>query len=173
MGNTDKYIRELLEMSNALRHLTKSVAVLAADMFDRNFETQSFFGEKWKPSKYVEEQNKKVGKSRFLLQNSGALRKSVRYASSQNYIRFFSTVVYAGIHNEGGEINHPGGTAYFYNRNKKELVWVSNRKAAGKNYNRTAAHKIDIPQRQFVGNNIKLENAISQEIENKIYKAFK
>ncbi len=174
MTNTDQFIRNLIAGSKALKGITKSIAIHANDLFDQNFTNQSFFGEKWTPSKYVERENKQhyKGQSRNLLQNSGHLRKSINRTVSDNFITFFSNVVYAQIHNEGGTINHPGGTAYVYDKKKKRSIWVSNRKASPK-MKRTKAHPINIPQRQFIGNHKKLEKDIETIIENRIHKAFK
>lgn len=170
---TQQFIHDLKQLATALQGIVQDVAVLAADSFDRNFETQSFFGEKWKPSKYVERENAKRGKSRFTLQKTGKLRKSIRYGTAGNMIRFYSNMPYAEIHNTGGVINHPGGTAYFYDKEKKQPVWVNNRTAYGKNYPRTKPHDIKIPQRQFIGNHKLLEKMIEEHIENEIMKHFK
>lgn len=170
--NTTQFIRQLTELSQGVRFITRDIAVLAADLFDRNFETQSFFGQKWKPSKYVERENAQRGKSRNLLQNKGHLRKSIKYTANQHSITFYSNLPYAAIHNHGGTIAHPGGTAYFYNKKKKQTIWISNRKASDK-HKRTKPHNIDIPQRQFIGEHKTLENEIAKLIESEIIKAFK
>lgn len=170
---TQQFIRDLKTLSRALQGVVQDVAVLAADAFDKNFETQSFFGQPWQPSKYVERENALKGKSRFLLQKTGKLRKSIRYGTAGNMIRFYSNMAYAAIHNEGGIISHPGGTAYFYDKKKGQPVWISNRKAFGKNYPRTKPHTIDIPQRQFLGNHKLLEKIIKDHIEFEIMKHFR
>jgi phage gpG-like protein len=171
--NTDRFIRDLIALSNGIKGITKDIAVMAADMFDRNFERESFFGEKWTPSKYVAKDNAKRGKNRFLLQKTGHLRKSIRYSVSANTITFSSNLPYAAIHNEGGDIAHPGGTAYAFNKKKNQTIWISNRKAEGKDYKRTGPHTIPIPQRQFVGDHRVLEDEIGKLIEEEISKAFK
>lgn len=158
--------REIDEIIKGLKSITRDVAVISADAFDNNFRTQSFFGTPWKPSKYT---MNKEGKSRKLLQKSGALRKSIRYKINAQTIEFSSALPYANIHNEGGTINHPGGTAYSYDKKKSRAVWISNRKAAGKNYSRTKAHKIPIDKRQFIGDSKALDKLIENHI-NKILK---
>lgn len=145
--------------------LPKDIAIIAADEFDRNFKRQAFFNRAWKPSKYVQNENAKVGKSRKILIKSGALRKSVNYNVADTQISFYSAMPYAKIHNEGGVIDHPGGTAYFYDKKKNKTIWISNRKAAGKDYPRTDKHKIPIPKRQFVGEHQMLNKTIEKEIE--------
>lgn len=125
---------------------------------------QSFFGEPWAPSKYVERENLSAGKKRNILQKNGYLRKSLQYELDGQSIIFSSNMPYAQIHNEGGKISHPGGTA-FYKKKDGELRWVSNAKAAGKNYARTKAHEITIPQRQFIGQHAVLDKEIQQLID--------
>ena len=170
---TEAFIRDLKKLSNALQGLVNDVAVMASDAFDKNFETQSFFGQAWKPSEYVERENALKGKSRHTLQKTGKLRKSIHYRTTGNLIRFSSNMPYATIHNEGGTIAHPGGTAYFYDKKKGKPVWISNSKASGKNYPRTKAHTIEIPQRQFIGSHKLLEKMITEHIEFEIMKHFR
>ncbi|MCF6185027.1 MAG: phage virion morphogenesis protein [Bacteroidales bacterium] len=170
--NTKKFLHDLRGLANALQGIVNDVAVISADAFDRNFEKESFFGKPWKPSKYVEQENAKRKKSRHILQNRGHLRKSINYGTFGNTIRFYSNLPYANIHNEGGTIKHPGGTAYFYDKKKGKPVWISNRTAYGKNYARTKAHKIEIPQRQFIGDHKLLEKMIEEHIEKEIMKHF-
>ena len=169
--NTQQFIHDLHKLANALRGTLNDIAVMSADAFDRNFEKQSFFGKPWKPSKYVEKENRQRGKRRFILQKTGHLRKSINYGFAGDTIRFYSNVPYALIHNEGGTIKHPGGTAYFYDKKKGKPVWISNRKASGK-YKRTKPHTIEIPKRQFIGNHKQLENMIKEHIEAEILKHF-
>ena len=177
--NTRQFIRQLTELSKALKFITRDIAVMADDLFDQNFQNESFFGEPWRPSKYVDRENANRGKSRNLLQNKGHLRKSIRYNVSQNSILFYSNLPYADIHNAGGTINHPGGTAYFYNKKRGKAIWVSNRNAQryerlyGDKMPRTKPHDIPIPQRQFVGDHKRLESEIAELIEKEIFKAFK
>ncbi|MBN1250675.1 MAG: phage virion morphogenesis protein [Bacteroidales bacterium] len=164
MNNALKYIEQL---EDAFQNIIKDVAVLAADEFDKNFKKQSFFGEKWKPSDYV----KRTRQGGSLLQKTGSLRRSINYNFKGDKIVFSSNITYAEIHNEGGIIKHPGGTAYF--KKKGKTTWESNRKASGEDYPRTKAHDINMPQRQFIGGHPKLDKMIEKEIDNIIEKIFK
>lgn len=161
MESSKKFDQEIDRIVRAINTAIKDVAVLSADAFDRNFATQSFFGKPWKPSKYTMNNE---GKSRHLLHKTGALRMSIKYTILNNIITFRSAVPYANIHNAGGTINHPGGTAYIYDKKKKRSIWISNRKASGKNYPRTKPHKIHIPKRQFIGDAPQLEKLIENVI---------
>jgi phage gpG-like protein len=152
---------EIGKLEEALQKFPKIVATLASDLFDQNFEQQSFFGEEWKVSEYV----KKTRTGGSLLQKTGRLRRSIKYVIIGNVIIFTSNAPYAEIHNEGGIIQHPGGTAYYYNKKRGESIWVSNRKAQGKNYPRTKPHKIEIPQRQFIGDHVILQREIEKAFD--------
>lgn len=171
----DQYLKSLANLQYEMSNIAKDIAILAADEFDKNFDRQAFFNEKWKSSKYVQKENaemsRKAGKSRKrkILQKSGALRKSIRYVINGKTITFGSSVKYAQIHNEGGTFTHPGGTAFFKKGNK--FIWISNRKAYGKKYPRTKEHIIEIPKRQFVGEHPMLDKMIENEIINTIKNA--
>ncbi len=149
-----------------IEELPSDIAVLAADEFDKNFERQSFFGEEWKPSKYV----KKQGRTKILILR-GNLRRSIKHKVTGPTITFSSNVPYANIHNSGGVINHPGGTAYIYDKKKKKSIWIPNRNATA-DMPRTKPHKIPIPKRQFIGEHQKLEKQIEKYILNEIETQF-
>jgi phage gpG-like protein len=77
--------------------ITKDFAVELEETFDRNFEDKGFFGKKWK--------SPKVNNSRGSMMNrSGRLRDSIKCSVNGNMILFSSSLPYASIHNEGGEI---------------------------------------------------------------------
>ena len=169
----DQYLSDLANLQYEMSNIAKDIAVLAADEFDKNFDRQAFFNEKWRSSKYVDRENermsKKESRKRKILQKTGALRKSIRYTINGRTITFGSSVKYAEIHNEGGDIEHPGGTAFFKKGDK--MIWVSNRKAYRKKYPRTNPHTISIPQRQFVGEHPMLDKMIENEVINTIKNA--
>jgi phage gpG-like protein len=64
-------------------------------------------------------------------------------------IRYGSKVPYAAIHEYGGTINHPGGTAYFM-AGEGRIGFVSNAKATS-DMPRTKPHAITIPARAYLG----------------------
>lgn len=82
-----------------------------------------------------------------------------------------SNVEYARIHEFGGTIRHPGGTAYVRDDRSRgrwglPLVFIDNETAAGFNFPRTRAHSIVIPARPY------LRPAL-RESKKTIIKAFK
>lgn len=81
-----------------MRQILRDVRVELDDAFDRNFERQAFFSETWARGKHPS----KGG--RHMLVDSGALRRSIHGRISGGSITWESTLPYAAIHNEGGEI---------------------------------------------------------------------
>lgn len=80
------------------RRILKDIGVELHSEFDRNFETQSFFGDAW-------QRQKSPGRAgKHILVDRGNLRRSISSKSDDESITFHTTLPYAAIHNEGGEI---------------------------------------------------------------------
>ena len=81
-----------------IKRILRDIQIELGDEFDKNFERQAFFSEAWQ---------RRVSPTRpggHILVDSGTLRRSVLSRSDSNSITFYSTLPYAAIHNEGGEI---------------------------------------------------------------------
>ena len=117
----------------------------AVEYVHGNFRAQGFVNkgtEKWKARKITDE-------GRAILVKTGRLRRDVRVrGTGANYVIVGTSLPYASIHNEGGTIAHPGGTAYIKKDGK--LIWVRNSTARGRKFPRTRPHKIGIARRQFM-----------------------
>lgn len=86
-----------MNINDLEKRITQDLAVELADEFDRNFERKAFFTEKWASTK--------INNSRGSVMNrSGNLRRSIKYNVRDGMILFSSSLPYASIHNEGGEI---------------------------------------------------------------------
>lgn len=83
--------------ANLIKHILKDIKVELKDEFDKNFERKAFFNEKWARRKSDD------GKG-SLMMRSGNLRRSVKIRNTATGLVVSSGVVYATIHNEGGEI---------------------------------------------------------------------
>ena len=86
------------DVNIVIKRILRDIAVELSDEFDKNFERQAFFSEAWQ---------RRVSPTRpggHILVDSGTLRRSVLSRSDSNSITFYSTLPYAAIHNEGGEI---------------------------------------------------------------------
>lgn len=102
-----------------------------------------------------------------LHQRSGQLARSIQRrieaASLAVYGFVYSAgdVKYAAIHEFGGVINHPGGTAYFPGAGiNGGALFYSNKAAAavaqlGHGVLRTEAHQIPIPERSFLRSSLR------------------
>ncbi len=97
-------------------NITKDLAVELTEEFDRNFERRAFFTEAWPEPK--------LSNSRGSVMNrSGNLRRSIRYSIQDNMLLYSSSLPYASIHNEGGEI--------VVTKKMKSFFWAMYYRAAG------------------------------------------
>jgi phage gpG-like protein len=90
-----------------------------------------------------------------LNRKTGALARSINWLVEDQgqavigKVRSSGDVKYAAIHEFGGVIHHPGGTAYIIESG--QAVWISNAKAATmENVRRTAPHDITMPERSYM-----------------------
>lgn len=65
----------------------------------RTLNGRLFFSEKWQRRK-----SPIRNEGRAILTDTGALRKSIGSRTTENSITFFTSLPYAAIHNDGGEI---------------------------------------------------------------------
>jgi phage gpG-like protein len=103
-------------MNQLIKNIIQDARVKLTEEFDRNFETKSFFGAPWAASKAPNHKG-------TLMMRSGALRKSIRSSVSGSTITWSSSLPYAGIHNEGGEIE--------VTAKMKRFFWAMYYKSAG------------------------------------------
>jgi phage gpG-like protein len=147
----------------------------AVSHFQSNFPEQGFDGQRWKPRK----NDKTPG--RAILTKSGRLKRSIRRKLATFAKIVISTdVPYAKIHNEGGTINHPGGskTLSFVSKGKsKRFGKTSTEKQRSRitlqSKSTTAAYQIKMPKRQFMGDSKKLNEKVLKVITNRVGKLFK
>lgn len=193
-------IKDLEKLVKQYIDLTISdIRVEASEMFDKNFQREAFFNEKWARRKFNDDD------TRNILTGTGTLRKSIISKVEGNKIIFETTVPYASIHNEGGTITVTKGMKQHfwkmylqivgskktkegqqpfneaYQRTKKEKL-RNNKKnrtlnAAAEFYKAMAlkpiGSKIVIPKRQFIGTHPELEAAIFEIAEKNAIKIFK
>ncbi len=87
------------DVKKVVARILKDIQVEMSDEFDKNFERQAFFSEKWQRRK-----SPIRDEGRAILTDTGALRKSIGSRTTENSITFFTSLPYAAIHNDGGEI---------------------------------------------------------------------
>lgn len=173
-----------------ITQLPREIAVIAQQHFEESFDLHGYNEDpfvKWKERKNP---NNPRNKGRAILIKSHTLGRSIRIKQvGKRVIVLASDVEYAEIHNEGGTINHPGGTPYLpfnavYSARKKkgrigamgdnQMTFLKKDGQYPEGTQFTKPHKIPIPKRQFIGNNNqKLQKKIDAHIEAKLKQLFK
>lgn len=156
-----------------------------SDEFDRNFERQAFFSEAWQRRKSPT----RPGGS--ILIDTGKLRQSISSRNTENSITFFSTLPYASIHNDGGEIKVTRKMKAFFWHKYYETTGSFGRKKNGERRNdkRTVqlsteaefwkfmalmkeGNSIKIPRRRFLGASPEVEKVVKEIIEENLTEYF-
>ena len=134
-------------MANIYDKILKDGRVKLAEMFDRNFTEQGFFGKKWVATK-VSKINK-AGKKGSILIVTGQMRRSIRAYVRGNSIVFTSNLPYTALHNEGGTF---AVAVRAHSRTSKK----------GKPYSvRSHTRNMSMPQRQFIGEHARVQQALA------------
>ena len=166
------------EIQTIVKRILKDIQVDLADEFDRNFERQAFFSEAWQ---------RRISPTRpggHILVDTGNLRRSIQSRTTENSITFYTTLPYAAIHNDGGEIvvtekmkryfwyRYYSATGSFgrkkngSRRNDKRTIQLSDEaefwKFMALKKNGT---KIVIPRRRFLGVSPEVEETVRNIIE--------
>ncbi|MBS7234210.1 hypothetical protein KHA90_24720 [Flavobacterium psychroterrae] len=80
-----------------IKNVLSDIKVDLSDEFDRNFERKAFFTKKWSGTKLPNQRGS-------LLARSGKLRRSIMSKQDGSSVTWSSSLPYATINNEGGEI---------------------------------------------------------------------
>ncbi len=149
-----------MDLDKFLQNVIHDVKVDLADEFDRNFERKAFFDEKWQHTKL----HNRIGS---LMIRRGNLRNSINADIQGNKIIFSSSLPYASIHNEGGELTVTTKMKkYFWAKhieakNTKNIIEAEQFKAMAL---KPIGSKIIIPKRQFIGNHPKVKEAVERAV---------
>lgn len=165
--------------------ILKDIQVDMADEFDKNFERQAFFSEAWARRKSP----LRPGDS--ILIDTGELRRSISSRTTENSITFYTTLPYAAIHNDGGEI--------VVTRKMKRFFWAKYYEATGSFGRKKNGEKrkdkrttrltgeaefwklmalkkegstITIPRRRFLGTSPEVEKAVREIVEENLTEYF-
>lgn len=166
--------------------ILKDIRVELSEAFDQNFERKAFFTEAW-----ARRRSPTRPSSAPLLLDSGALRQSITSETTDTSIVFRSTLPYAAIHNEGGDIVVTKRMKRFFWAKYYEAQGALTRKKNGqisKSKRNTAlstkaefwknmalmkeGQKIRIPRRQFLGMHPQVEATLRSIIEENLYEYF-
>ena len=191
MTEKERILRDLRRrIDRFINHTLRDVRVELLEEFDKNFEREAFFNERWARRKHHDD------RSRGLLVRTGTLRRSLRAeVTDRRSVRFFTDVPYARIHNEGGTIT--------VTRRMKGYFWIQymtitgskdgtfspqlQRKKDGTLRNnkrnrelsdeaafykamalKSVGSKIVIPRRQFIGRHAEVERILKEIAENNL-----
>ena len=149
-----------MDLDKFLQNVIQDVKVDLADEFDRNFERKAFFDEKWQHTKL----HNRIGS---LMIRRGNLRNSINAEVQGDKIVFSSSLPYASIHNEGGELTITTKMKkYFWAKhieakNTKNIIEAEQFKAMAL---KPIGSKIIIPKRQFIGNHPKVKEAVERAV---------
>lgn len=166
-----------MDINELENKIVNDLAVELADEFDKNFERKAFFTDKWPDNKLRNARGS-------MMARTGNLRRSIKYNVRGSMVTFSSSLPYASVHNQGGEIT--------VTEKMKKYFWAMYYKAAGavtttasgkesnnkKNTNlRTEAlqwknlalmkvgSKIKIEKRQMVGNHPQVAKIVQDVID--------
>jgi phage gpG-like protein len=165
-----------------IKNIISDVRVDLTEEFDRNFERKAFFDKKWRGTNLPNQRGS-------LLMRSGKLRRSIKSTQRKGEVTWSSSLPYASINNEGGEIvvtekmksffwamYYKSSNAIVFNIRKKAAAnTVRNRKlsAEAQQWKNLALQKVGsvmkIEQRQFIGDH----PIVRQRIEDVIGNNFK
>lgn len=170
-----------MDERNIIKKILADIRVEAASEFDRNFERQAFFSEAWQRRKSPSRSQ------RGTLISSGALRRSITSKSDDTSITFFTSLPYAAIHNEGGEIKVTTRMKAFFWHKYYEATGGFKRKKDGSLSKSKAqvqlsteaefwkhlalmkeGKTIRIPRRRFLGASPELEQMVRRIIEHNL-----
>ena len=145
------------------------IAETATEYFKQRFTDKEWEGEPWPETKRPNPRGSLMIRSGALV---STIRPSLVTASEVRISAGGPRVPYAQIHNEGGIINHPGGTPWTMIKEGDVLqpVWVSKKRTqqTGRKYPVTKPHPIPMPKRQFMGDSARLNDLMIERINNYI-----
>lgn len=173
------------DIQKIIRNILNDVRVELSDEFDRNFERQAFFNEAW------QRRSTPIRPGGSILIDTGKLRQSISSRTTDSSITFCSTLPYAAIHNDGGEIKVTARMKRFFWHKYHEATGSFGRKKNGERRNdkRTVqlsteaefwkhmalmkeGKSIKIPRRRFLGASPEVEQAVKDIIEENLAEYF-
>ena len=167
-------------MQDFVKNIIQDLKVNLTDKFDKNFGNKSFFGKPW--------ENTSIPNHRgSVMARSGKLRNSIRARETNNSINWSSSLPYATLQNEGGEIivtekmkrffwamyfKADGATTFNRDKDKNVVLRQTERNKKlteeAKIWKALALQKVGakmkIKQRQFIGDHPQVRQFIEQVV---------
>jgi len=143
-------------MRDYYKQILDDVTVELTDEFDRNFERKAFFTRRWSNTKFANRRGS-------LMLRTAQLRRSIQSRQRGNSISWTSSLPYAKIHNEGGEIT--------VTPKMKKYFWAMHIRAGktgpeAEQYKSMAlkkvGSKINIEERRYIGDHPEVRRAIER-----------
>ena len=166
-----------MEFKDFLNHILTDTKVKLTEAFDRNFERKAFFDDKWANTLIPNRRGS-------LMMRTGTLRRSIRSSIEGATVRWTSSVPYADIQNNGGEVEITAKMKrYFWAMYYKAIGAAKGRKGAiQKAFSVEAEHwkalalkkvgdKLKIPKRQFIGNHTEVKRMVTEIVDFNIKEA--
>ena len=141
---------EIMTADKLKKDILDDMRVELSDEFDKNFERKAFFTDKWKARK-----DPKANGS--LLVVSGRMRRSIKGSVEGDGVRFTSDTSYATVHNEGG-------SGFVTVRQHQRKHYKTGKVYTVHSYQR----RVNIPQRQFVGDGQRTQEIIRGVIDDNV-----
>lgn len=177
--------RDLNRLKNEIQRFPKKAAYIVSDYTHAAFRDGKWDGQKWTDRKSSDRSDRRnPDKPRRLMTKTRTLERSVMVKNTSDSVIVSTNVKYAQIHNEGGTINHPGGTPYLpfnvvYTARKtrgrigrmgdNQVAFISKRNASKFPQAKfTKPHKIPMPKRQFMGYSRELMNNLKKNLDSLI-----
>lgn len=173
------------DVKTIIGRILDDLRVELGDEFDRNFEREAFFSEAWA------RRRSPTRPGGHILLDSGELRRSILSRTTENSITFYTTLPYASIHNEGGEIVVTAKMKRFFWAKYYAATGAFGRRKDGspRRDKRTsqlsseaefwkvlalmkAGRTIKIPRRRFLGTSPEVEQSVREIIEENITEYF-
>ena len=160
-----------MDADTFLQNIIDDIGVDLLNAYDKNFQRKRFFNKRWKPAKLPNSRGS-------LMLRSGKLRRSIRRRKGRKELSFTSSVPYALLMNEGGEIVVTEKMKRFFWAMYKKAVQASG--GASKNkvqrlssealkWKRLALQKVGskmkVEQRQFLGWHPRVDQIIKDNVD--------
>jgi phage gpG-like protein len=173
--HTINYVAMQWDLKESIKKGLADIQKELTEEFDQNFVRKAFFTEAWK--------RKRFDDGKELMLDSGQLRRSIKSELTDKSLEFYSSLIYAGIHNDGGVIIVTERMKkYFWRKyyTTSSRVAVTKSGTASRSKRNIAlsreaefykymalkktGSKIVIPKRQFIGPHIRTDEIIKTAI---------
>ena len=155
------------EIKNLIdRDLPDIIGREAVAHFKLNFQNESWGRTKWKGTN-TGWTRENVRADHKILTGTGNLGRSIQYSPETGRVIIHSDLDYSKIHNEGGMIR--------ITDKMRKWAWAMFYTTKSENYKNLALTKkthIEIPKRQFIGDDEELNKKIKAKIEERLNKIF-